>query len=179
MRNFAIITFVFALFLISCKENSSIEPQEAQVNMEVTIEDEPMLLGEVNRSGLVQEKYKSWFDYNYDNYHPDSKVLEEVSKNISDVDIKIFMGTWCSDSEREIPAFYKMLDSLTYQPKSFEIISTDRTKKLPEQKMNDFEIVYIPTFIFYRNDIELGKIIESPTETLDKDILNIITNQPL
>jgi len=42
----------------------------------------------------------------------------------------------------------------------------------------DLNITNIPTFIFYKNGKEMHRIVESPMESLEKDMLKIITGQP-
>jgi hypothetical protein len=50
----------------------------------------------------------------------------------------------------------------------------DREKKSPEFKNEQGDIEYVPTFIFFRNGQELGRIIESPIQSLEKDLRQII-----
>ena len=38
----------------------------------------------------------------------------------------------------------------------------------------DLDIELVPTFIFYRNGEELGRIVETPEDTLEKDLAEIV-----
>lgn len=49
-------------------------------------------------------------------------------------------------------------------------------KKAEGFDIDQFIIERVPTFIFYKNESEIGRIIETPVETLEKDILNILKN---
>jgi len=84
------------------------------------------------------------------------------------------MGTWCHDSKREVPRLYKILDELYYDYENFEIIGLTKDKKGYFQDYATFGITNTPTLIFYRDDIEIGRIIEKPVGTLESHIQNIL-----
>ncbi|MGB0929441.1 MAG: hypothetical protein ACPGVB_01605 [Chitinophagales bacterium] len=62
----------------------------------------PYLIGKVNRDGFMKENYKDWFESNYNTYQVDETVLAPLKDKLKDLTIKVFIGTWCSDSQREI-----------------------------------------------------------------------------
>lgn len=144
------------------------------MNTEGVLDDEKMLLGIVNRDGLQLEEYKAWFQSNYNNYTVEQDAIAPLNTNLRGIQIKVFIGTWCSDSQREIPAFYKILDALEFDQDNLTMIAIDRSKKLPSKELKDFAIEYVPTFIFYKEDKEIGRIIESPTLSLEEDMLGIL-----
>ena len=88
------------------------------------------------------------------------------------------MGSWCGDSKRETPRFYKLLDETGFNQNDFELITVDRSKKTPDNLQEGVDIIRVPTFIFYKDGEEIGRYVEYPRETLEKDILKIITGQP-
>ncbi|MFC2119920.1 thioredoxin family protein, partial [Bacteroidota bacterium] len=94
---------------------------------------------------------------------------------LEDVDIKIVMGTWCSDSRTEVPHFYKILDEVNYPKEKVTLINVNRDKQGLENEVEDLDINFVPTFIFYRAGEEIGRIIEMPYETLEKDMLELIS----
>jgi thiol-disulfide isomerase/thioredoxin len=61
------------------------------------------------------------------------------------------MGTWCGDSKRETPAFYKILDNTVFDYNNLELITVSRAKETPEGFEKDLNIIRVPTFIFYKN----------------------------
>ncbi|MEZ4907148.1 MAG: thioredoxin family protein [Saprospiraceae bacterium] len=92
-----------------------------------------------------------------------------------DISIKVFLGTWCSDSRREVPRFIKILNEAGFDMQNLEIMCLDRDKKAPDYTSNTFNIQYVPTFIVYQKNKELGRIIETPENTLETDLLKILS----
>ena len=53
-----------------------------------------------------------------------------------------------------------------------------REKATPEAFEEGFGIINVPTFIFYRGGQELGRIVEYPIESLEADMVKILSGQP-
>ena len=87
------------------------------------------------------------------------------------------MGTWCGDSRRETPKFYKLLELAEFDLKNLEMITVNRAKRTPDNLQRGFDIIRVPTFIFYKNDKEIGRYVEYARESLEKDILKILTGK--
>ncbi len=132
------------------------------------------LIGPINREGLLQEAYKNWFEENYEDYKVSESSLEALKEKLQGVSIKIFMATWCPDARREVPRFYKILDTISFNEEELEVVSLDRYKETPEKYEAGLSIRSVPTFIFYRNEQELGRIVERPTVSLEEDLLKIV-----
>jgi thiol-disulfide isomerase/thioredoxin len=111
----------------------------------------------------------------YDLYNLDSTGLNQIKTGLKNVNVKIIMGTWCSDSRREVPRFFKILDAVNYPSDKVEIICVDEDKKAKGDELNGLKIELVPTIIFYKDGNELGRIIEAPEDTLEKDMIKILT----
>ncbi len=83
------------------------------------------------------------------------------------------MGTWCSDSKREVPRFYKIIKLINYDENKIELICVDRKKEVTNYDVSNYDIKYVPTFIFLKDEKEIGRIIESPKQKLEEDLLEI------
>ena len=138
-------------------------------------QNDKIITGYFTKSDLLQENYKTWFNENYD-YNYDKSTVKEIKRNIKNVKIVIIMGTWCSDSKLQVPEFLKILDDINFNYKNLKLIGVDREKLAGEVDISVYEIEKVPTFIFYKNNKEIGRIIESPTQTLEKDFLIILLN---
>lgn len=137
-----------------------------------------ILTGKQERKALEQEPFGTWFNTNYENYEVDIKTVEKISPYLKGIHIKAFMGTWCSDSKRETPSFYKILDTAKFDYENLELITVTREKNTPEGYEKGLNIEMVPTFIFYKEGKEIGRYVEFPRETLEKDILAIVSGAP-
>lgn len=139
----------------------------------------PVLVGVADRSAFQDTSYSKWYAPEYENYRVKTKDLDSLAGKIKDFQITIVMGTWCSDSHREIPRFYKILDTLKYPESSVKLILVDKNKKDLSGEVDSLNIELVPTIIFYKDGIEKGRISEAPQETLEKDTYNIVTGASL
>lgn len=132
------------------------------------------IIGECNRSAFYDTLYSVWFNEEYDNYEIDAEEISNFKKEILLTDIIVVMGTWCSDSRREVPRLLKILDYVSYPSENLKIIGVNREKKGLDIETDNLNIKFVPTIIFYKKGEEIGRIIETPSETLEKDIGAII-----
>lgn len=134
-----------------------------------------ILIGHTTRSGMESGEFATWFDEQYNSYTPDYELIgSQISPLLDGTSITIVMGTWCSDSRREVPRFFHILDQAGYN-ETVKIINIDTDKKAPGTGVDQLNIERVPTFIFSRNGTEIGRIIETPEQTLEKDMLQILT----
>lgn len=136
------------------------------------------LSGLAQKSDFNQEPFATWFNPRYEAYSLDEETKNALKKGLKGVQIKAFMGTWCGDSKREVPQFYKMIDEIGFSDKNLTLVTVDRSKKEPAVLVSGNNIVRVPTFIFYRNGEEIGRYVERPRESLEADILKIVTGEP-
>ena len=167
MKN--IIILFFTIIFLNCETKGENE----NINIKISSKGEKMVVGKISYKKLVDFS-KKWenSDQTYLNLKNDSK-LRSLFLNIK---IKIFMGTWCEDSIREIPYLFNILNSINYNIESVEIICVDENKNTPEGYEKDFEIIKVPTIIFLKKNEEINRIVEFPVETLQKDIIKILSN---
>lgn len=135
------------------------------------------LVGVANKASFNQEPYNNWFNANYNKYTPDASVVSKIKSNLKGITIKGFMGTWCGDSKRETPKFYKILEQAKFNLDKVELITVNRSKKTPDNLQKGLDIIKVPTFIFYKGGKEIGRFVEYPRETLEKDILKIVSGK--
>jgi len=166
MKNF---TFILLLLLIQFNSYAQYEKP--------TISAPSDLMGNVTKEDFKQEPFNQWFDENYDNYRLNESVVKEIKNHINGISIKAFLGTWCGDSQIEVPQFYKLLDALNFDYKNLKMIAVDRDNKTPDNLQEGLNIIRVPTFIFYKNDVEIGRYVEFPRESLEKDILKIVSGK--
>lgn len=155
-----------------------------KLNQEYTDKkDKKHLIGQCNRDGFSAEPYSKWFTTNYDMYNVDKVTLKRCKRKIKNVKVQIFMGTWCGDSRKEVPRFYKMLDELGFDEEDVELINLNNSrdhnyKKSPTHEERGKFIHRVPTFIVYKKGEEIGRIVEAPVTSLEMDFTQILNELP-
>lgn len=133
-----------------------------------------ILIDRCDRSGLEGPEFGEYFEKEYAAYKLDESSAEKLSKCTNELKIRIVLGTWCHDSQVQVPRFIKILDQINFNQKNLEIICVDRSKKTHGFSIQDLNIEFVPTIIFYKTEKEIGRIIETPKESLEKDFLTIL-----
>ena len=155
----------------------SCQSQKIVVNREVeTTNDGKMLLGHQTKNQLLKEPYSEWYVKEHDEYALDQKTITELKKEkLNSYNIILVMGTWCEDSHREVPRFFKILEELKYPDGKLTIIAVNRKKEAPNGEEGPFNIQKVPTIIVQKYGKEIGRITESPsTGYLERDLLEIL-----
>ena len=124
-------------------------------------------LGDISQTELLERH--EVFKRNFDAY----EVTAGIDGLPADLKVKILFGTWCHDSEREVPRMMKLLAASGVKEESISLISLDIRKEEPEGRAKALDVRFTPTFIFFSGDIELGRIIERPTISLRDDVVAI------
>lgn len=113
---------------------------------------------------------------NYVRYRVDESFLDALKAKIGDnLKIDVYLGTWCSDSLNNVPKFIKILD-LVRNPNVVVNFYNVKRKASSDVKyyVEDLKVERVPTFIFYRDGKEIGRIVENPKNSLVEDFLEII-----
>lgn len=181
------IKFFIAAFalvaLSSCGTGGKIPQKQITIQ---TFEDKSgreQLIGEVDKQALLGENYSSWFQTSYEKYTPNEEAMAIIKKNINKYDIDAFFGSWCGDSKRELPKFYKILDQSEYNLNRLRTVALGRYgslyKKSPNHEEKGLNITNVPTFIFYNKDgEEIGRFVERPTTgSLESDLAKILSGK--
>ena len=93
--------------------------------------------------------------------------------HFKDVSVKVVLGNWCEDSQREVPRLMKMLETsyMDRVPVSYYLV--DREKFCADPEVQQLGVKYIPSLIFYRDGKEIGRIVETPEGSLEENITKI------
>src|SRR4030095_10433075 len=133
------------------------------------------------RTALLQAPFADWFKPNYDSYRVDSFTCNFIRPLLAGKSITIFMGTWCGDSKREVPRVLKMLDCCGFPEKQLQLIMvsnlSDAYKQSPQHEEKGRNIIRVPTIIIEEKGKEVGRIVEFPKTSLEKDMLTILRKE--
>ena len=162
-------TLLFVFLIVSCSAPQKITAVK---------NNRGYLIGVADKNSFNQAPYQQWFSKNYDAYSVDQSLVNALKKDLKGVTIKGFMGTWCGDSRRETPRFYKVLEAANFNFKNLELVTVNRSKKTPDNLQEGYNIIRVPTFIFFKDEKEIGRYVEYARESLEKDIATIVSGKP-
>ncbi len=134
-----------------------------------------ILVGNCNREGILGTAFVNDYNTEYPTYTPVAAVMDSLKTRLDGIKCIVVLGTWCGDSKEQVSHFWKILDQLGSPFAELSYIGVDREKTAPGMNVKEkYTIEKVPTFIFYRNDVEIGRIIETPSISIEKDMLNIV-----
>ncbi len=176
------------LEFMCCDDEKCLPPKEVDFEIQIT--------GRVQKTSKEREMAKSykidavrWDELIRINkeyaelarkYEPKKDAVQFLAHFTQPLNIEIFYGDWCSDSRDYVPPFIKIVE-LANNPKiTANFIAIDREKKEPAELVHDRQIKFVPTFIMYIKGQEIGRIVESPFESMESNLLAILMahNQP-
>jgi thiol-disulfide isomerase/thioredoxin len=182
MKNISVMTL---LIFSGCRTKKTLadnQPVMQQTETKPTPTDfheqTTWLLGYFTRDWLTRPPHSEWFLKGYDEYKFNDEAVNKLTGVSKDeLTIKIVMGSWCPDSRREVPRFIRILDYWKFPMEKVIFIGVDDSKISPVGEYSKLDIQRVPTFIFYKNNIEAGRIIEVPVTSLEQDMVNILTRE--
>ncbi len=135
-----------------------------------------VMLNKCSREGIVSfPEFKSSYDSFYASYEPDSLLLKNLVKSLTDKKVTIVLGTWCGDSKYQVPHFLKIMDAMNIKEEQITFIGVDGSKHAENGLIDQMNITRVPTFIFTdKVGKEIARITERPAETLEKDMLKLL-----
>ena len=129
----------------------------------------PYAVGDISIKTLFENH--EGFQDNYEEYQSGNLLDPALFR---DIEIYVLFGTWCHDSQREVPRFLQLLNSLNIQENYIHLIGLNFLKNEPLDRGKHFQIKKTPTFVFLRNQKEIGRIVEMPEISLEADLLKIL-----
>lgn len=156
---------------------ASIFVQSQDVNKKVYDENKEreILVGYCDRAGLQEGEFGEMYFDEYDNYVADKKTLKRIRKHKDDYEILLVLASWCHDSKEQVPRFLRIMDDAKLSSDIMTMVCVNGQKKCETVDISDLNIERVPTFIFYRDNKEIGRIIETPDLSLEQDMLKIIS----
>ena len=137
--------------------------RSSEMNKEVTVNGRTFLYGEINREGLTKGQYNTWFSHGYNKYQFNQRQIDRIKPaHLNGITVKLLMSTWCGDSKRNVPVFFKFMDEIDLKDDQLQAWALDLRKSGPNQEQVRYKVSRVPTIIFYRNGTEIGRFVERP-----------------
>lgn len=132
-----------------------------------------MMIGAVKLNDFEKSPYAEWYNSEKAAYTIDQETMNSFS--LKGYKVLLVFGSWCGDSRREVPRFMKLMEYKGFS--DVEFCAVDRSKICEGKNAEELNIQRVPTFIFFKDGIEAGRIIESPALSLEKDMMAIVTKE--
>jgi thiol-disulfide isomerase/thioredoxin len=130
---------------------------------------DPYAVGDISIKTLFENH--EGFQDNYEEYQPGNLLDPALFRG---VEIYMLFGTWCHDSKREVPRLLSLLNKLDVPENQINLIGLNFMKNDSQDRGKKFQIKKTPTFVFLRNQKEIGRIVEMPEISLEADLLKIL-----
>lgn len=160
--------------------NRLLTPKE--INQELVAKDARVhLIGKLNKEAFSIAPYTAWFEKGYESYQTNETLVQSLQQEQNrQIEIKAFFGSWCGDSKRELPRFIKMAEAAGFSEDQLSVYAVnnelDAYKQSNLREEKDLNVFRVPTFIVFEDGKEIGRIIESPKESLEADLSKILSD---
>ena len=115
--------------------------------------------GIISREVLMADSSFTWLN-SAKSFTPEKNAIEALRKNKDSIQLLVFMGTWCEDSQDIIPKFYSLTDAAGFSQDRITLIGVDRKKTTLSHLTEALGIINVPTIIVLKNGKEKGRIVE-------------------
>lgn len=136
-------------------------------------DQEQMALGRMDRESLFE--YPGFKDV-YDHAAVSEPVVQMIQTVDQGVSYVVVLGTWCSDSKHHVPVFLKTAEEANIPSERITLYGVDRAKQGPDSLPQKYHIEKVPTIIFLKDGNEIGRIVETPTTTVEADMFSILAD---
>lgn len=131
-----------------------------------------VLKGKIEMKTLMNDSDFAWFYTGVNNYQPNDNMLNYIKDNRGTFNVVAVAGTWDDQSRRLLPALYKIM-ILAGSPDE-QVTTYGVDEKLDGNTPQDYKAKKLPTFIFFRDGKEIGRISGDVGESLESDIAKIL-----
>jgi len=171
LKAMIILTILLVIFPLATSAQEKTYNNETESVSEYV---DKILNGPITKEGLQKMPYKTWFNKNYKTYLVDENSLAQIDKSkLKDLKVKAFMGTWCHDSNREMPRLIRVCEELGIADQLY-LYGVDVNKKSLNGEEEGYKIKKTPTIIFLLDGEEIGRVLEEPKVSFEAFMAKIL-----
>lgn len=148
---------VFALCLFV---SASLTAQNHPYEVLTERPNEKSYKGTISKEVLLADTSFKWYAQNQKGYNPNANALQALQTQKDSVQLLVFMGTWCEDSQNIIPKFFSLTEKAGFSNDRITLIGVDRNKKTYSHLTDALNITNVPTIIVMKNGKETGRVVE-------------------
>ena len=130
------------------------------------------LMGPLTPEKILQE-IPEWKPF-VDGYSPRLDIINRLQAVSEEVRIEIFLGTWCPDCRQHVSAYIKIMDMVQSPMIRTAYTGVPRNREARGPYIEGRNIERLPTFIIILRGQEIGRIIETPSKSVEEDLWEIL-----
>ncbi len=140
-----------------------------------SIRPQPPLEGPVSIEQLRKEKPE--YFHAASKYQPDPEAVKSLSSVRGETRIVVFFGTWCLLCKEYLPHLLKTLEAAGNPKITVEYIGTSEDHQRPADLLKKYHADATPTFLVLQGGKEVGRIVEEPDDTVERDLALILSGR--
>ncbi len=133
---------------------------QAQYQVLVEKTGEKTFKGLITRANLQEDTSFHWYTDNLRAYTPNAQTITNLKKQVDSVELMVFMGTWCEDSQFIIPKFFSLISASAFPEQKITMFGVDRKKSTTSHLAEALNVTNVPTIIVFKNGKEIGRVVE-------------------
>ncbi len=118
------------------------------------------LKGILSRELLLNDAEFTWMKNDISWYKPNADCVTNLTAVKDTIQILVFVGTWCEDSQIVFPQLLKMLDQVGFNMKRLTVIGIDRQKTTLGSLTQALGVTKAPTIMVLKGGKEIGRVEE-------------------
>ena len=103
--------------------------------------------------------------------------LLDLANQLNNRKVVVVFGTWCHDSQREVPRLLNLLDKVRDHHSEvqfeLELIGTAPYQLRDKNLIKKYSLTAVPTIMLFDNGQEIGRVVEHSKISLAADIVNM------
>ncbi len=130
--------------------------------------------GPMTLADLQGEPSFTWWKRSTEGYTPDPNAIAYLKSALPAFTIVTIMGTWCDDSQNLVPKLAKVLSASGFPMERFAMFGVDRAKETGGIESKVYAVKRVPTIVVFKNNNEVGRIVESVNRSVELDLAQIV-----
>lgn len=147
----------------------------AQTEITRDAQGNKIIKGFTTKKEISTDTAFAWYAQNQKGFAPNAELTQRYAANKDSVNLIVFAGTWCGDTQYLLPRFFATTDAAGFPDNRITLIGVDRSKKTLFNLTEAFAVTNVPTFIVMKNGKEIGRVVEyGKMGSPEKEVAEII-----
>jgi len=138
---------------------------------------EPELVGPLSRAE-IEAAVPEWIGAQIEARPDLDQAVEMAAAGAAAARVTVYLGTWCSDSGRELSRLWRAIDEAGGEV-AFELayVGVNRDMDEPADRLLGLGLRYVPTFVVEIGGAETGRIVEESPNGIEHDLAALLRGE--